>query len=88
MRSNPRCLYESTFESFISESDLSILGTLCDNYHGDARTTTREAWKAEITIMQETLAWLGDKDGRIIFEYDIPRLGKRIDRDQQTVDRV
>ena len=79
MRSNSRCLYESPFESFISESDLSILGTLCDNYHGDARTTTREAWKAEITIMQETLAWLGDKDGRIIFEYDIPRLGKRID---------
>ena len=60
MRSNPRCLYESTFESFSRESDLSILGNLCDNYHGDARTTTRDAWKAEITIMQETLVWLGN----------------------------
>lgn len=79
MRNNPRCLYDSSFTAFIGDEDRSILGTLCDNYHGDARTTTREAWKAEITIMQETLAWLGDKDGRIIFEYDIPRLGKRID---------
>ena len=29
--------------------------------------------------MQETLARLGDNDGQIVFEYDIPRLGKRID---------
>lgn len=40
-------------------------------------TTTREAWKDEISIMQETLSQY--KNGQIIFEYDIPRLGKRID---------
>ena len=29
--------------------------------------------------MQDVLARLGESEGRVIFEYDIPRLGKRID---------
>ena len=79
MPDNPRCLYENSFAAFLRDAERSVLGALCDNYHGDARTTTREAWKAEISIMQDTLSNLVDKIGRIIFEYDIPRLGKRID---------
>ena len=42
-------------------------------------TTTNEAWADEIHIMQETLQPWKDEDGQVIFEYDIPRLGKRID---------
>ncbi|WP_241147647.1 DNA/RNA helicase domain-containing protein [Alistipes sp. An54] len=42
-------------------------------------TTTNEAWTDEIHIMQEVLLPWKDEDGQIIFEYDIPRLGKRID---------
>lgn len=79
MKSNPRCLYDNSLVGFLNESDTSIFGTLCDNYHGDARTTTRDAWKGEISIIKETLSRFGDKDGRVVFEYDIPRLGKRID---------
>ena len=79
MKKNPRCLYFSSFTGFLDESRTSILGKLCDNYHGDAKTTTREAWNGEITVMQETLSRFEDRDGRIIFEYDIPRLGKRVD---------
>lgn len=74
-----RCLYHSSFEEFISADENSIFGTLCDNYHGDALTTTREAWKAEISIMKDVLRKHFDNNGQIIFEYDIPRLGKRID---------
>ncbi len=55
------------------------MGELCDRYHGDALTTTREAWKSEISIMKGVLSQLAAKDGKIVFEYDIPRLGKRID---------
>lgn len=77
--SNVRCLYYSSFITFLRDSEQSILGTLCDKYHGDTRTTTREAWKTEISIMQEVVRSFADQDGRIIFEYDIPRLGKRID---------
>ncbi len=79
MKKNPRCLYFSSFTGFLDESRTSILGKLCDNYHGDAKTTTREAWNGEITVMQDTLSRLNDKNGYIVFEYDIPRLGKRVD---------
>ena len=76
---NPRCLYDNSLIDFLIETDESVLGKLCDRYHGDAKTTTREAWKGEISVMKDALSLLGNKDGRIIFEYDIPRLGKRID---------
>lgn len=79
MRNNIRCLYSNTIAGFLSDDDTSILGTLCDYYHGDMRTTTREAWKEEICIMRKMLSMHEKKDGQVIFEYDIPRLGKRID---------
>ena len=74
-----RCLYNSSFEKFNNTDSNSLLGILCDNYHGEALTTTREAWKGEISIMKEVLSEFTGKDGIIVFEYDIPRLGKRID---------
>ena len=79
MKQNPRCLYNNNFDGFLSEPEKSILGTLINNYHGEAKTTTIEAWKGEIAVMQSALHQLSDTNGRIIFEYDIPRLGKRID---------
>lgn len=79
MVKNPRCLYNSDFWSFLSQSTDSVFGMLCDSYHGDALTTTREAWKSEIEVVKGVLSALPDKTGQIIFEYDIPRLGKRID---------
>lgn len=79
MSKNPRCLYHSDFLTFLSQSTDSVFGMLCDSYHGDALTTTREAWKREIEIMKSVLSALPDKAGQIVFEYDIPRLGKRID---------
>lgn len=77
--SNTRCLYNSSFADFLGSDDNYIFGTMCDNYHGEALTTTREAWKVEISILKQVVVGLATGDGRIIFEYDIPRLGKRID---------
>lgn len=74
-----RCLYNSSFRTFLSTDDNSIFGLLCERYHGEALTTTREAWKSEIAIMKDVLNNFADKQGQIIFEYDIPRLGKRVD---------
>ena len=74
-----RCLYNSNFEEFLSLKASAIFGELCEKYHGEALTTTREAWMEEISIMKNVLSQYCDKDGKIIFEYDIPRLGKRID---------
>lgn len=79
MSVSPRCLFYSDFSLFLYKDIDSVFGALCDNYHGDALTTTREAWKSEIEIMRDVVSKLNDRDGQIIFEYDIPRLGKRID---------
>ena len=74
-----RCLYNSDFAAFLYTDSASIYRILDDNYHGEALTTTRDAWKAEIEIMKNVVSGLSDANGQIIFEYDIPRLGKRID---------
>lgn len=79
MNHSARCLYKNYLVSFLSEDVNSVFGKLCDCYHGDALTTTREAWKSEIQILQRALVPFSDYAGQIIFEYDIPRLGKRID---------
>lgn len=74
-----RCLYNASFREFMSSDKMEVLGTLHDNYNGEALTTTNEAWKGEIELLQNVLAPWANEAGEIIFEYDIPRLGKRID---------
>ena len=74
-----RCLYSSSFKDFLHAPSLSVLGTLHSNYHGETLTTTNDAWEGEINILQEVLKQWENEDAHIIFEYDIPRLGKRID---------
>jgi DUF2075 family protein len=74
-----RCLYNSSVEKFNNASTDSILGKLVKHFHGVAPTTSIEAWEGEIAILKGVLSSYADRDGKIIFEYDIPRLGKRID---------
>ena len=74
-----RCLYNSTISEFLESSPQALLGLFVQNYHGITQTNTSEAWMSEIHIMQETLIPWKHENGQIIFEYDIPRLGKRID---------
>ena len=79
MGKSPRCLFDSDIDSFLKKEKEAVFGILCDRYHGDALTTTREAWTKEIEILQNVLmAWKG-LNGHIVLEYDIPRLGKRLD---------
>lgn len=76
-----RCLYNSDFKSFIEADPYSVLGRIHDAFHGQALTTTDEAWLGEIQLLQDVLLpWKEEEEeAEIIFEYDIPRLGKRID---------
>ena len=74
-----RCLYIASIGQFLSEDRFAVLGHLHSNYHGDALTTTDEAWLGEIDILQQTLQPWGEESAQVIFEYEIPRLGKRID---------
>ena len=81
MKKSPRCLFNSDFEIFLNLDENAILGTLCDNYHGTALTTTIEAWKSEIIILKNVVSKLNDGNGQkeikeeIIIntlKYDIP----------------
>lgn len=74
-----RCLYNSDLKSFIKADPYHILGRLHDAFHGQALTTTDEAWLGEIKILQKALVPWKDELADVIFEYNIPRLGKRID---------
>ena len=74
-----RCLYNSSISDFISNSNAEILGNIVSSYHGSSLTTTNEAWEEEIRILKEVLYPWKDDDAHIIFEYSIPRLGKRIE---------
>lgn len=76
---SPRCLYNSHLKEFLAHNDIEILGNIIASYHGDSQSATIESWEEEIRILKEQLNTWADEDAYIIFEYNIPRLGKRID---------
>ena len=79
MNGSAHCYYSNSIDLFLSEDNDSISGKLCNSYHGNLMSTQIEAWEKEIPILKDVLEpWEGN-DGQVIFEYDIPRLGKRID---------
>ncbi len=79
MRQSPRCLYDSSIKTFLEKNKDAVLGELCSNYWGVAMPGTTEAWIGEIEILQSALTPWENSDAHIVFEYDIPRLGKRVD---------
>lgn len=79
VKGSNRCLYNSDFKSFIDADPYYVLGRIHDAFHGQALTTTDEAWLGEIQLLQSALGPWKEEEAEIIFEYNIPRLGKRID---------
>ncbi len=78
-RTGIRCLYESDINNFLSKEIGIIRDALSNSYHGNLLTGQRDAWSGEIEILKDVLTPWKNSNGRIVFEYDIPRLGKRID---------
>ena len=76
---NIRFLYSDSINNFLDKDIDYIIGYMDRNSHGNIMTTTRESWASEVEIMKSALKQIDNADGQIIFEYDIPRLGKRID---------
>ena len=71
-----RSFYASLISNFLSSSYENILGVLADNNEFSLEQNQKLAWKEQIKILKETLAIY---EGKIFFEYSIPRMGKRID---------
>ena len=62
-----RCLYNNSITVFVKKDAEAVFGSLCDNYHGDANTMSREAWKKEIELLQDALKPWEKDNGDIIF---------------------
>lgn len=75
----PRYFYYSDIQAFLSESLEQIFGKLSKNDEYDTAATQKFAWEQEIVVMKEVLAAYRNEPGWIVFEYTIPRIGKRID---------
>ena len=76
---SPRYFYSASFSDFVNAQPMAVLGQLHSAYHGQSQTTTDEAWEGEIRLLQSALDPWKEEEAEILFEYDIPRLGKRID---------
>lgn len=66
----------SLVHRFLSESPTKILGFLTASSAFSLDTTQRDAWQQEIIILQSSLTGL---QGTLYLEFDVPRLGSRID---------
>lgn len=74
-----RYLYSASFKEFIETLPETLYGIIQSQMHGCTMTTTQDALMGELQILQNALKPWSDEDAEIIFEYNIPRLGKRID---------
>ena len=75
---NLRCYYAESVETFLRQSSKEITGIIHSN-DVSAETSIQQSntWEIEVDILKKQLADFDE--GRIIFEYTIPRMGKRVD---------
>jgi DUF2075 family protein len=71
-----RYFYSNTIASFLSQTREEILGELSLNNDFALEQTQRQAWLLQIEILKDSLPGF---DGSILFEYSIPRMGRRVD---------
>ncbi len=61
----------------MEDSENSILGILATHHEFVLEELQRNSWTSQIRILKERLSEL--ENGYILFEYSIPRMGKRVD---------
>lgn len=69
-----RSFYSSTIKEFIYSDEDAILGQLSKN--SGAELDQVHAWVEQIRVLK---SFLSDYNGRILFEFSIPRMGTRVD---------
>lgn len=72
----PRYYYKNSVEDFLLENPQAILGQLVNHHEFNLEEQQRNAWNFQIQLLQKEFK---QSSGTIIFEYSIPRMGKRID---------
>src|SRR5215831_17463224 len=72
----PSAYFEADISRFVSSSDSLILGSLTGNSEFEVDLDQRNAWIAQIEVLQTAVAGM---EGRILLEFVVPRIGSRID---------
>ena len=72
-----RAYYSSSVNEFIVKDIFTIFGEITCNDQFAADDLQKNTWKKEIGILKRELSTF--KDGHLLFEYTIPRIGSRID---------
>lgn len=75
-QSSSRAWYGAPIDEFRRTETTGILGTLAANGDFALLTTQRDTWIAQIDFLKRDLVGLA---GSIFFEFNIPRMGRRID---------
>ena len=73
-----RYYYSSAISEFIREEEDSIIGKLTGSSQHDINKKTSSSWKVEIKSLKEALKDYSGR-GSIYLEYNIPRMGRRVD---------
>lgn len=69
--------YEDSINKFLTRDVDNILGIISsNNSSAETKIQQKNTWIEEINILKRELNGF---DGRVIFEYIIPRMGKRVD---------
>lgn len=68
--------YKDSISGFCNKSIETVIGEITLNNQFDSSFNQNKAWKKQIEILKPIVC---DFSGTIIFEFSIPRLGKRID---------
>lgn len=72
-----RYYYSNSVDKFIKHEPLEIFGEIISNDQFASDDLQKNTWKEEIKILKRELSEFDD--AHIVFEYTIPRIGKRID---------
>ena len=72
-----RAYYSKELQEFLTDDNDRILGELTNNHQFALEEQQRNAWICQIEILKNELCKLDS--GHIMFEYSIPRMGKRVD---------
>lgn len=71
-----RYYYANSIKNFLRDSNEEIVGELSINNTFNSDKNQLDAWIKEIDILKDALTKF---DGNILFEFSIPRMGRRID---------
>jgi hypothetical protein len=71
-----RAWYGASIDEFLNTHPDNIIGQLAVNCDFSLLTSQKDAWLAQISILRRELSGLS---GSIFLEFNIPRMGKRID---------